>query len=99
MIIVFKNETFTIQEQGRFPDGSPKLVMFDEDGIPYATLTHFAGDNTMTIPASKGCFWLRNWSENEEIAQFLIDKGIMEYTGNEVPLQFVTYKEAKFKKG
>lgn len=48
----------------------------DEAGEPYCTLSV-----NLDTPPSEGCFYLKDWSENEEIAQWFLREGLIEMTG------------------
>jgi hypothetical protein len=83
-------------EKGSFRDGSPVLELYSESGEPYARISFYAHNDGEGYPASPGCFWLKDWSENEDIAKFLLAEGYVKLTGREIPYAgFVTYKEAK----
>jgi hypothetical protein len=95
MKVLFRNEEFTLDVIGQFEDQSPALQLTQADGGPYARISFCAHDGSSTFPATEGCFWLKDWSENEEIAKHLLAEGLVELTGREIPAGFVTYKEAK----
>lgn len=54
--------------------GGTAVEAWCEDG-PYATISVNIPD---AAPLPKGQFYLKNWSENEEIAQAMIAEGIIE---------------------
>lgn len=61
----------------------------DEAGEPYCTLSV----NMDLKPPAEGCFWLKDWSENEQIAEWFIKEGLVERTGRFMPSGFVTVHE------
>lgn len=92
--IDFKGRKLTVQIPGEFEDGSECIELYEIDGC-YARISFCAHDGVNVFPASAGCIWLKDWSENEDLAAFLIAEGYFEFTGKEIPSQYVTYKEAK----
>lgn len=90
----FQNMELTVHNAGAFQDGSPCIELYCEDG-PYARISFCANDGENVFPASKDCIWLKDWSENEEIARFLLDENYLELTGKRIPQAFVVYKEAR----
>jgi hypothetical protein len=90
----FNNMNLQVVNMGAFEDGSPCIELHDQFE-PYARISFCAHDGTNVFPASSGCIWLKDWSENVDIAQFLIEEGYVELTGKQIPQQFVTYKEAR----
>lgn len=76
---------------GIYGDGAIALRATSLIGEPLATLTASIPDE---IPG-EGCVFLKDWSENEGIAECLVNSGIVELTGREVKCNYVTAKEAK----
>ena len=67
------------------------VTLYDpEDEYPFAVMS-------VRLPQqpADGCFWLKDWSENDEIARQLIDEGYIELTGATVRTGFVVAKEAR----
>jgi hypothetical protein len=78
-------------EQLEYGNGTVALMAKDEQGMRYATVS-------VNIPEelpSAGCFWLKDWSENEEIAAALLAQGVIALTGRVCRTGFVTAKEAR----
>lgn len=63
----------------------------DEAGEPYCTLSV----NMDLNPPAEGCFWLKDWSENELIAEWFIKEGLIEPTGVAIKTGFVTAREVR----
>lgn len=79
----------------KYYDGVPGIQVI-ADHEPFAVLSFNASDeNGYTIHPDKGCIWLKDWSENAELAKFLLDNGYVSLTGKQIPAGFVVYKEAK----
>lgn len=93
-MISYKNKKLELVIEGNFKDGSPSIVL-NEKYETYACLTFCAHNGFETFSANEGCVWLKDWSENEEIAKFLVKEGYFEFTGREIPQNFVVYKEAR----
>ena len=49
----------------------------------------------LDTPPQKNCFWLKNYSENEDIAKFMLAEGLVRLTGRTMESGFVTIPEAK----
>ena len=90
----FKKMNLQVINMGAFEDGSPCIELHAQSGRE-VRISFCAHDGTNVFAASPGCIWLKDWSENVDIAQFLIKEGYVELTGKQIPQQFVTYKEAK----
>lgn len=94
MHINFKNMNLTVVVPGKFEDGSLCIELHDEFE-PYARISFCAHDGVNVFPANEGCVWLKDWSENTELAAFLLQEGYLELTGEQIPQPFVTYKQAR----
>lgn len=90
----YKNANFIVVNMGFFEDGSSVIELHDQFE-PYARISFCAHDGREVFPASKGCIWLKDWSENEDLAAFLLKEGYVELTGRQIPQQYVVYKEAR----
>jgi hypothetical protein len=89
--IEYNGEKFTLRESMYASNGAQAIIMESEvDGAPYAKLS----TNVDEAPAD-GCFWLKDWSENEPIAAALLAQGVIELTGRTFDLGHVIAKEAK----
>lgn len=78
-------------------DGTSSLRLIDaSDGIPYCVLS----SRLDVMPSSEDHIWLKNYSENVDIAQFMIDEGYLELTGNKqtytYPTHMISFPEVKF---
>ncbi len=92
--ITYKGKEYLVSVPGKFEDNSMCIELI-EGYETYARLTFCAHDGTNVYRASEGCVWLKDWSENEDLAAFLVAEGYFEFTGKEIPQQFVVYKEAR----
>jgi len=58
----------------RYADGALAVIATDKDGLPFATLS-------VNLPQSKDLpdemFYLKDWSENERLAEAAIDSGLI----------------------
>jgi hypothetical protein len=88
----YKNMLLQVINMGAFEDGSPCIELHDQFE-PYARISFCAHDGKNVFPASAGCIWLKDWSENKDLAEFLIQENYVEFTGKQIPQQFVVYKE------
>lgn len=77
-------------ERHAYKDGSPALQVWDEDG-PLATATVYL----LGQPASDGCVWIKDWSENEGMLDSLTALGVIEPTGRTTQAGFATAHEAR----
>ena len=76
---------------GTYSDGSTAIRGFSLIGEPLFTAT-------VTIPSEKpinGFVFLKDWSENEGIAQELVKAGIVELTNKRIPVGFCEALEAR----
>lgn len=87
-LLDFGGEKLSLQTE-KYVSGGMALALVGEEG-PYATVSV-----NLPEPPAAGCFWLKNWSENEGVAQALLDQGFIELTGNEQATGFVTAPEAR----
>lgn len=78
-------------ELGRYGNNVLAVQIFDAQDIPVSVLSVNIVDQ---IP-EKGCFWLKSWSENTEIANFLIEEGLIELTGKTAKTGFALAYEAR----
>ena len=69
-------------------------VMDTEDGAPYAILSVNMADQD----PSDGCFWMKTWSENEELSKFVVQAGYVELTGKIIQAGYAYAYEAKLTK-
>jgi hypothetical protein len=73
--------------------GLAVLLKDDRTAQPYATLSV----KLAQADPEPGCFWLKDWSENEPIAKHMLDRGLLELTGRTCITGFVVAKEARLK--
>ena len=92
LLFKFDGETLKIRKSTYQNNGASAVFVECEDGEPYAILSC----NLEAKPAN-GCFWLKDWSENEPIAKALLKSGVIELTGRAVSSGFVLVKEARFR--
>ena len=78
---------------GKYAHGSAMSVEIEAGGEPYAVLSV----NMHEAPAA-GCFWLKSWSENEEIARELKAQGVYELTGRAIQAGYAVAYEARLVK-
>lgn len=93
-MIKYKGKEYKLVTRGNFKDGSPIIELVDENYETYAIVSFFAHNGKESHPAPEGNFWLKNWSENEELAEFLIKEGIFNWAGLGVKGEFVDYRLA-----
>lgn len=74
----------------KYRTGGLAVLLTDNDG-PFTTLSV----NVEGVELQEGCFLLKAWSENEEIAKFLIDNGYIELTGRGVECGYSMAYEAR----
>ena len=68
------------------------LYLLDaEDGQPYCVLSV----NMEGYVPDKGCIWLKSYSENEDIAVFMLNEGYLELTGKALQGPYVVIPEAR----
>jgi hypothetical protein len=92
MRIKIGGEWITIMTE-RYLTGGIAVTATCEDGSPYATLS-VNMDGHLPNP---GCFWMKDWSENEVLARSVMDAGLVELTGRTLATGFVVAKEARLK--
>lgn len=74
-------ESFKYKEEvlhfklGRYGNGVLAVQILDADGSPYAVLSVNLEEKPL-----EGHFWLKAWSENAELARFLLEQGLIEMT-------------------
>lgn len=67
----FDRETLSIRDT-TYEDGQTAILIKDRDGAPYATLsTNLGPDHRLP----DGQFWLKDWSENQYVAAYLLRYG------------------------
>jgi hypothetical protein len=94
-IKVYGTEYSVTFEEVQYQTGVPGIQAMT-GFYPFAVLSFNASDECgYTIHPDKGCIWLKDWSENAEIAKFLLDNEYVSLTGKQIPAGFVVYKEAK----
>lgn len=91
----YKNMNLKAYVLGQYQDGSMCIELQDDKGNYAMCISFCAPDGEGIFPADENCIWLKDWSENKEIASFLLEEGYVELTGKEIPQQFVTYKEVR----
>ena len=75
----FKGELLRIEET-LYTNKTPCLLITDSSGSPYAKLTVALEDKN----PEPGCYFIKAWSENTDIAEVLRKSGIFEDTGQRV---------------
>jgi len=88
--MAFGQQLKIIEEQYR--NKRIALQIYDEEG-PYCTLT----TNIVGETLQPGEFFIKNWSENEEIAAAALNSGIFEDTGRRVNSGFIEVPVWRFK--
>lgn len=69
-----------------YGSGDTAILAMTEDGVERAFTLSVYFEDTAPFP---GEFWVKDWSENEGIAEELERRGIIEFTGDTVRSGFV----------
>lgn len=77
----------------KYNNGATACVLLSSDGMPFATLSMNVAGKSETLP--KGEFFLKDYSENSEIADQLIKQGILVPTGKQAELPHAVVKSYK----
>jgi hypothetical protein len=72
-------------------DGGVAVLVRGEDGEPYYT----ASVCIPGTPPADGCFWCKNYSENQGVADALFKAGIAVWTGREVQTGYAVAEEMR----
>jgi hypothetical protein len=75
--IDYRGERLKVEQYG------DTCTVFDGEGYPYARLSKKMDDGK-TPP--EGFFWLRWWSENQHLAEWLCDLGILKTQGEAIQI-------------
>jgi len=75
--IDYRGERLKVEQYG------DTCTVFDGEGYPYARLSKRMDDGK-TPP--EGFFWLRWWSENQHLAEWLCDLGILKTQGEAIQI-------------
>lgn len=78
---------------GRYGSGELAIQIFTEDGQPQLKATVSLMASGADDPGTYGC-WIKDWSENEGIAEALVKSGIVALTGKSFKTGFVEAKHA-----
>ncbi len=57
---------------GEYAEGTLAVQAIDRDGMPFATLSV-----NMSLPMPDGAFYLKDWSENAQVAEAFIASGLI----------------------
>lgn len=87
-----EQETVKIKME-KYNNGATACVLLSSDGMPFATLSINVAGVSENLP--KGEFFLKDYSENREIAEQLIKQGILVPTGEETELPHAIVKSYK----
>ena len=74
--------------------GNHILVLITEANEPFCKLTVI-----LDTPPAKGCFWLKDWSENAPVVAQLEALNVFEFTGRREPTGHVVAREARLASG
>jgi hypothetical protein len=85
-------ELLTLEVEAYQKNGVMAVVASNLDGQRYAVVSV----NMEQADPEPGCFWLKDWSENQELAAALLRQGVIELTGRICITGFVQAKEARF---
>ncbi len=90
-------ETYQVELiQDKYMDGSKALQMvhMTPEGYPepFMTITKWH-----EVKPADGCVWVKNYSENEGVADWLETNNIAVRTGNFIPTGFVILEEMKLR--
>lgn len=79
----FEGETLKIDVK-QYSNGRPALQLVDEDGLPYAKLTV----NIPEVDQGEEELFIKDWAENEFLANAAITSGLFEDTGKKIKTGF-----------
>ncbi len=85
--ILFHGERLTLMEGKYESNGRIAVAVVGEDGSPYATLS--TNIVCADLPDAD-CFFVKNWSENAELAFAIEQAGIFESVGKSAPAGYAT---------
>lgn len=75
--ISYRGERLRVEQSGNV------CTVFDREGYPYARLSCVLEDGKQP---PEGTFWLRWWSENQHLAEWLADAGILRTQGQPIQI-------------
>ena len=87
----FKGEEVVIKFDTYF-DGTPAIRLLTKEGLPYMTASVNMGNRELL---KEGEIFIKDYSENEGVLDFLENEGIVKRTGAFVRRGFVEIKIAK----
>ena len=79
---------------GLYGNGRLAVTMMSASKGGIQTLLKISVDVDEETPAV-GCFFVKDWSENEGIMDALVEQGVVEDTGRRVPVGHTEAKEAR----
>lgn len=82
----FRGQKMRVTEGRYHTTKAPSLTIYGKHGDPYATLTANLPGSPNPEP---GCYYIKTWSENREIAAAVLMTGRFEDTGERIPSGFV----------
>lgn len=87
----YKYKDYTVWlEKHKYSNGRTALLLMDEEGqVACATV------NLPELNLHDGEVFIKTWSENEGMMEFLLDNNIIIDTGREVPTGFVVARVGK----
>jgi hypothetical protein len=88
MVVEYDGQKLDLLET-KYHNGNKAVVLNDSEGYLFCTLSV----NLESMP-NQDCFWLKDWSENEEIAEYMVSKKIVKLTGRTKATGYVIAKEA-----
>ncbi len=84
----YKNEILSFSKV-QYQNGVLGIQVMCQEG-PFATLSTNLG-----VKPSEGCFWLKSWSENQQLAEFMVSNGYVVLTGKVAQAGYADAYEAK----
>jgi hypothetical protein len=75
----FNGEKLSMNDGKSYVGSGVKAVEITSDRMPYAMLSV-----NIDVKPQKGCFWMKTWSENAAISEFLAIEGYVELTRNKI---------------
>jgi hypothetical protein len=83
-------QDLTLVSPGRFMTGEPAYVLMQDGRVYCHVNVNLAGN-----PAAEGCFWVRDYSESQGLADALVLAGVLVLTGRVTGVGFGTAVEAR----
>lgn len=82
-------------EYSYYYEGGLAMLLFTQEGEPLSTVSVYLEDST----PSKGCIWVKTWSENEGLLEQLESAKLLKRTGRYARAGFAQAAEAQLLDG